>query len=92
GYALTSGHEAHAAETTNYDQLANLAQHNPSELNAHPVKAGAYDFSFVKDGFRYTFTSNGQNFTWKYIYTGEADSQPSTQGYTEGSTQAVSSN
>ena len=27
-----------------------------------------------------------------YIYTGEADSQPSTQGYTEGSTQAVSSN
>ena len=30
-----------------------------------------------------------KTFTWKYIYTGEADSQPSTQGYTEGSTKQL---
>ena len=41
GYALTTDNSAHASEsTTNYAQLANLAQNNPSELNAHPVQAG----------------------------------------------------
>ena len=40
GYALTTDNSAHASEsTTNYAQLANLAQNNPSELNAHPVQA-----------------------------------------------------
>ncbi|MBF9296248.1 transglycosylase, partial [Staphylococcus epidermidis] len=36
GYALTNDHSAHASEqTTNYSHLADLAQNNPSELNAH---------------------------------------------------------
>ena len=49
GYALTNDRSAHASEqTTNYSHLADLAQNNPSELNAHPVQAGAYDISFVK--------------------------------------------
>ena len=52
GYALTNDHSAHASEqTTNYSHLADLAQNNPSELNAHPVQAGAYNISFVKDGY-----------------------------------------
>ena len=46
GYALTNDHSAHASEqTTNYSHLADLAQNNPSELDAHPVQAGAYNIS-----------------------------------------------
>lgn len=97
GYALTNDHSAHASEqTTNYSHLADLAQNNPSELNAHPVQAGAYDISFVKDGFKYNFTSNGNTWSWNYTYTGGADTAQSTTDYTESynqaSTQSVSSN
>lgn len=88
GYALTSGNEAHASEATNYSHLANLAQNNPSELNAHPVQAGAYDISFVKDGFKYSFTSNGSSWSWNYVYAGGADSE----FYSEGTSSNVSSN
>ena len=97
GYALTNDHSAHASEqTTNYSHLADLAQNNPSELNAHPVQAGAYDISFVKDGFKYNFTSNGNTWSWNYTYTGGADTAQSTTDYTDSynqaSTQSVSSN
>ena len=97
GYALTNDHSAHASEqTTNYSHLADLAQNNPSELNAHPVQAGAYNISFVKDGFKYNFTSNGNTWSWNYTYTGGADTAQSTTDYTESynqaSTQSVSSN
>ena len=93
GYALTNDHSAHASEqTTNYSHLADLAQNNPSELNAHPVQAGAYDISFVKDGFKYNFTSNGNTWSWNYTYTGGADTAQSTTDYTESYNQASTSN
>ncbi|UDI77430.1 transglycosylase [Staphylococcus taiwanensis] len=81
GYALTTDNSAHASESnTSYDQLANLAQNNPSELNAHPVQAGAYNITFVKDGFKYTFTSDGQNWSWNYTSAnGAADTASTTQ-------------
>ena len=60
-------------------QLANLAQNNPSELNAHPVQAGAYNITFVKDGFKYNFTSDGQSWSWNYTYVGGADTVATTQ-------------
>ncbi|GGG93269.1 transglycosylase [Staphylococcus pragensis] len=79
GYSLTTDYSAHASEqTSNYTQLANLAQNNPSELNAHPVQAGAYNISFVKDGFKYNFTSNGSTWSWNYYYTGGADTVAAT--------------
>lgn len=106
GYALTTDNSAHASEsTTNYAQLANLAQNNPSELNAHPVQAGAYNITFVKDGFKYNFTSDGQSWSWDYTYVGGADTVATTQAApaaqstdysasysNEASTQSVSSN
>ncbi|MEL3746004.1 transglycosylase [Staphylococcus borealis] len=106
GYALTTDNSAHASEsTTNYAQLANLAQNNPSELNAHPVQAGAYNISFVKDGFKYNFTSDGQSWSWNYTYVGGADTVATTQAApaaqstdysasysNEASSQSVSSN
>ncbi|WP_285490969.1 transglycosylase [Staphylococcus haemolyticus] len=106
GYALTTDNSAHASEsTTNYAQLANLAQNNPSELNAHPVQAGAYNITFVKDGFKYNFTSDGQSWSWDYAYVGGADTVATTQAApaaqstdysasysNEASTQSVSSN
>ncbi|BGE81483.1 transglycosylase [Staphylococcus petrasii] len=109
GYALTTDHSAHASEqTSNYAQLANLAQNNPSELNSHPVQAGAYNISFVKDGFQYNFTSNGSTWSWNYTYTGAADTAAATTtqaapaqqsqatdysaSYNQGSNQSVSSN
>lgn len=99
GYALTNDHSAHAAEqSTNYSHLANLAQNNPSELNAHPLQAGAYNISFVQDGFKYTFNSDGNNWSWNYTYAGGADTAQSTSttdytnSYNQASTQSVSSN
>ena len=71
GYGL-SGHEAHASETTNVDKahLVDLAQHNPEELNAKPVQAGAYDIHFVDNGYQYNFTSNGSEWSWSYAVAG----------------------
>lgn len=80
GYALTTDNSAHASEsTTNYAQLANLAQNNPSELNAHPVQAGAYNITFVKDGFKYNFTSDGQSWSWTTLTLVELDTVATTQ-------------
>ena len=58
----------HASETTNVDKahLVDLAQHNPEELNAKPVQAGAYDIHFVDNGYQYNFTSNGSEWSWSY--------------------------
>ena len=88
GYGL-SGHEAHASETTNVDKahLVDLAQHNPEELNAKPVQAGAYDIHFVDNGYQYNFTSNGSEWSWSYAVAG------SDADYTESSSnQEVSAN
>lgn len=34
-----------------------------------PIKDGAYDIHFVKDGFQYNFTSNGTTWSWSYEAT-----------------------
>ena len=67
GYAASTGHEAHAAEV-NVDQahLVDLAHNHQDQLNAAPIKDGAYDIHFVKDGFQYNFTSNGTTWSWRY--------------------------
>ncbi|MEJ7172667.1 transglycosylase, partial [Staphylococcus capitis] len=55
-----------------------------------------YNISFVQDGFKYTFTSNGNTWSWNYTYTGGADTAQSTTDYTDSynqaSTQSVSAN
>ncbi|MDT3959221.1 transglycosylase family protein [Staphylococcus kloosii] len=65
---LATGHHANAAETTGADHahLAQLAQNNPSELNAKPVQEGSYNINFDQDNTNYQFSSNGQNWSWSY--------------------------
>ena len=72
GYATTADHnQAHASEE-NIDKahLADLAQNNPEELNQKPLHAGAYNYNFVLGGNEYTFTSNGQSWSWNYTAAG----------------------
>lgn len=72
GYATTADHnQAHASEE-NIDKahLADLAQNNPEELNQKPLHAGAYNYDFVLGGNEYTFTSNGQSWSWNYTAAG----------------------
>ncbi|WP_340391795.1 transglycosylase family protein [Macrococcoides caseolyticum] len=65
------------AETNqiNKAELANLALNNPSALNEKPVHEGAYRYEFTKDGYHFTFDSNGAYWTWEYNHTGSADSE-----------------
>ena len=65
---LATGHHADAAETTgaNHAHLANLAQNNPSELNAKPVQEGSYNINFDQNNTNYQFSSNGQSWSWSY--------------------------
>ncbi|EHJ08097.1 transglycosylase SLT domain-containing protein [Staphylococcus simiae] len=105
GYAATSGHQAHAAET-NVDQahLVDLAHNHPEQLNAAPIQDGAYDIHFVQGGFQYNFTSDGHTWAWSYdVANGQTTSFATTaaQGTTDYSasynqeattTQAVSNN
>ena len=65
---LATGHHANAAETTGADhaQLAQLAQNNPSELNAKPVQEGSYNISFNQNGTNYHFSSNGKTWSWGF--------------------------
>ena len=65
---LATGHHANAAETTGADhaQLAQLAQNNPSELNAKPVQEGSYNINFNQNGTDYQFNSNGKTWSWSF--------------------------
>jgi hypothetical protein len=65
---LATGHHANAAETTGADhaKLAQLAQNNPSELDAKPVQEGSYNISFNQNGTSYHFSSNGKNWSWGF--------------------------
>ncbi|MBF7016012.1 transglycosylase family protein [Staphylococcus durrellii] len=65
---LATGHHASAAETTGADhaQLAQLAQNNPSQLDAKPVQEGSYNISFTQNGTSYHFSSNGKSWTWGF--------------------------
>ena len=72
GYAATADHnQAHASEE-NIDQahLADLAQNDPEQLNEKPLHAGAYNYDFVLGGYEYTFTSDGQSWSWEYHAVG----------------------
>lgn len=75
---VNGSHEAQASETTqtakvDFNELANLARNNSETLNERPVHAGAYNYSFNKDGYSYNFESDGVYWTWEYIYTGAAN-------------------
>ena len=72
GYATTADHnQAHASEENiDKEHLADLAQNNPEELNQKPLHAGAYNYNFVLGGNEYTFTSNGQSWSWNYTAAG----------------------
>lgn len=92
GYATTADHnQAHASEE-NIDKahLADLAQNNPEELNQKPLHAGAYNYNFVLGGNEYTFTSNGQSWSWNYTAAGaQSANSNSVQDVT---TQATTNN
>ncbi|MCE5001008.1 transglycosylase [Staphylococcus xylosus] len=80
GYATTADHnQAHASEE-NIDKahLADLAQNNPEKLNQKPLHAGAYNYNFVLGGNEYTFTSNGQSWSWNYTATGAQSATSNT--------------
>lgn len=75
---VNGSNEAQASETTqavkvDFNELANLARNNSETLNERPVHAGAYNYSFNKDGYSYNFESDGVYWTWEYNYTGAAD-------------------
>lgn len=75
---VNGSNEAQASETTqavkvDFNELANLARNNSETLNERPVHAGAYNYSFNKDGYSYNFESDGIYWTWEYKYTGAAD-------------------
>ncbi|QYA43373.1 transglycosylase family protein [Macrococcoides bohemicum] len=75
---VNGSHEAQASETTqtakvDFNELANSARNNSETLNERPVHAGAYNYSFNKDGYSYNFESDGVYWTWEYKYTGAAD-------------------
>ncbi|MBF2778086.1 MULTISPECIES: aggregation-promoting factor C-terminal-like domain-containing protein [Staphylococcus] len=80
GYAATADHnQAHASEE-NIDQahLADLAQNNPEQLNEKPLHAGAYNYDFVLGGNEYTFTSDGQTWSWNYTTAGAQSASSNT--------------
>ncbi|MCE4956810.1 transglycosylase SLT domain-containing protein [Macrococcoides caseolyticum] len=75
---VAGSNQAQASENTqeakvDFNQLAELANNNDASLNESPVHAGAYNYSFVKDGFQYDFESDGVYWKWAYKYTGAAD-------------------
>ena len=93
GYAATAdNNQAHASEE-NIDKahLAELAQSGAAELNEKPLHAGAYNYDFVLDGYEYTFTSDGQSWSWDYDVAGAqtASSNVSTNTTQDVSTQAT---
>ena len=75
GYAASSDHnQAHASEgNVNKAHLAELALNNSSELNEHPVQAGAYNYNFNYAGHSFSFQSNGNTWTWSV--DGHVDAQ-----------------
>ncbi|RXK17463.1 transglycosylase SLT domain-containing protein [Macrococcus sp. DPC7161] len=75
GLGLTGvafSHSADASEINKAD-LADKAINHPELLNQAPVEEGAYDYSFVYNGYQFDFESNGSYWTWEYHYTGAAD-------------------
>lgn len=86
GYAAASdNNQAHASEQ-NIDKahLAELALNDSAELNQKPLHAGAYNYNFVLDGNEFTFTSDGNTWSWEYHAVG-------AQASTSNTTQDVSS-
>ncbi|RZI00078.1 transglycosylase, partial [Staphylococcus condimenti] len=70
-----ASHNAHAAEVSQSEQqLAETALNNPSELNQHPVQAGAYNIDFVYNGNEFHFESDGSNWSWSYNATSASNS------------------
>lgn len=93
GYATTADHnQAHASEE-NIDKahLAELAQSEAEELNEKPLHAGSYSYDFVLGGYEYTFSSDGQTWSWEYGVAGaqNASANASANATADVSTQAT---
>lgn len=77
--SLAGAGQAYASENVSaekevdFAQLAELANAKSESLNEKPVHAGAYNYEFSKDGYTYEFKSDGIYWTWKFNYTGAAD-------------------
>lgn len=71
----TSNLTANAAEqnTINQADLANLALNHAQVLNDAPIQQGAYDYSFVYNGYQFDFESDGAYWTWEYKATNAAN-------------------
>lgn len=80
GYAAASdNNQAHASEQ-NIDKahLAELALNGSAELDQKPLHAGAYNYNFVLGGNEFTFTSDGNTWSWEYHAVGAQASTPNT--------------
>ncbi|MGX0025657.1 hypothetical protein ACUXHP_001118 [Staphylococcus cohnii] len=80
GYAAASdNNQAHASEQ-NIDKahLAELALNGSAELDQKPLHAGAYNYNFVLGGNKFTFTSDGNTWSWEYHAVGAQASTPNT--------------
>lgn len=80
GYAAASdNNQAHASEQ-NIDKahLAELALNGSAELDQKPLHAGAYNHNFVLGGNEFTFTSDGNTWSWEYHAVGAQASTPNT--------------
>ncbi|MBZ8173755.1 transglycosylase [Staphylococcus cohnii] len=80
GYvAASDNNQAHASEQ-NIDKahLAELALNGSAELDQKPLHAGAYNYNFVLGGNEFTFTSDGNTWSWEYHAVGAQASTPNT--------------
>src|SRR5699024_1270358 len=80
GYvAASDNNQAHASEQ-NIDKahLAELALNGSAELDQKPLHAGAYNYNFVQGGNEFTFTSDGNTWSWEYHAVGAQASTPNT--------------
>ncbi|BGE81919.1 transglycosylase family protein [Staphylococcus petrasii] len=78
GLGVAAGNAGHAdaSETQiNKAELAQLAQSNDQSLNNSPIQEGAYNVTFDYNGFTYHFESDGTNWSWNYVQSGQTTGQ-----------------
>ena len=90
GLGVAAGNAGHAdaSETQiNKAELAQLAQSNDQSLNNSPIQEGAYNVTFDYNGFTYHFESDGTNWSWNYVQSGQTTGQSTPVAQTSQATQ-----